>query len=224
MIMIVSNYDGALLNGKQTLIENIEAIKEFRKESNLFVIATERNFYSIKQEIELYKIPYDYLICNNGSVILDNNYNILNYKSINEETLKEILKYFEMYKMQKPILYDTQGKVHSKKNVVELSAFFHSTEEFRKFRQFLLDNYPDVCIYKTYNQIFIRSNCFKDYGIDYICSVLDNKPKEIYTVGNSKKDLEMLKRFKGYLIYNSYFRDSSLEKCISVKQLIKKVM
>lgn len=77
MKMVVSDYDGTLFNGKQSLIDNIEAIDSFRKNCNLFVIATERSFPSIKKEINFYNIPYDYLICNNGSVIFDNNNNVL---------------------------------------------------------------------------------------------------------------------------------------------------
>ena len=79
-------------------------------------------------------------------------------------------------------------------------------------------------MYKAYNQIFLRSKCYKDYGIEYIASILKEKPEAIYTIGNDKNDLEMLKKFKGYLIYNTYLHERSLAKCVSVKQLIKKIM
>lgn len=222
--MVVSDYDGTLLNGKQSLVDNIEAISNFRKNSNLFVIATERGFPSIKKEIDFYNIPYDYLICNNGSVIFDNSNNLLKVMTISPDFVKEILEYLDFIGINKPILYCSDGKTHSIKNVVEISVVVNSCDQMKIIKNYLNEKYQDIHMDKTYNQISIRCSCFKDTGVDYICSLLNDKVKEIYSIGNDKNDLEMLKRFKGYLMYNAYLRDAGLKKCTSVKQLIKKVM
>lgn len=222
--MIVSDYDGTLFNGKQSLFDNIETIEKFRSLNNLFVIATERNFSCIKKEIDFYKIPYDYLICDNGSVVIDSLKNTLAEEIIEENLVKSILKYLNDNIANKPILYDAFGKTYSTKKVVSISVTIDSCTRLKEIRNFLKESYDDIQIDKYHNQIFIRKKYFKDYGIDCIYSNLNQKPDMIYTIGNDKSDIEMLKRFKGYLIYNAYLRDASIKKCNSVKQLIKKIM
>ena len=224
MIMVVSDYDGTLFNGKQNLIDNIDSISKFRNMSNLFVIATERNFPSIKREIDFYNIPYDYLICNNGSVVFDNKNNLLNAEFIDEKIVKEILEYLFNNDLKDFVLCDVFGKTYSTKNVTMITFYVNSCSKLKEIRNFIYDCYLDIQVDKFYNQICIRKKCFKDFGIDCIYNSLKNKPEHIYTIGNDKTDTEMLKRFNGYLIFNAHLHDGSLRKCNSVKQLIKKVI
>ena len=55
MKLLVSDYDGTLKSDIKNLMVNIEAINEFRKKGNHFSIATGRDYYSIKKEIDKYK-------------------------------------------------------------------------------------------------------------------------------------------------------------------------
>ena len=72
MKLLVSDYDGTLKSSVKDLMLNIEAINKFREKGNLFVIITGRG-KSIREYIEEYNIPYDYLICENGAIIYDKN-------------------------------------------------------------------------------------------------------------------------------------------------------
>ena len=79
MKLLVSDYDGTFNEDKSLskINDNIDAVKRFMGNGNLFAFATGRSFYSIKGETSRYKIPYDYLICNNGSAIFDRDDNLI---------------------------------------------------------------------------------------------------------------------------------------------------
>lgn len=144
--------------------------------------------------------------------------------TIDSNLVKDILNYLKYIGTNNPILYDSNGKTYSIKSVVEIYTTVNSYDQIKALKNYLNEKYHDIHIDKTYNQIYIRRNCFKDTSVDYICSLLNDEIEEIYSIGNDKNDLEMLKKFKGYLIYNAYLKNSQLKKCNSVKQLIKKVM
>ena len=70
--LLVADYDNTFYTDEEQLYKNIEDIKKFQEEGNIFVISTSRSWKSIKKEIDEYKIPFDYLCCNTGGTIFDN--------------------------------------------------------------------------------------------------------------------------------------------------------
>ena len=75
--LLVSDYDKTLkvnYDFKNDLLMkiNVKAIKKFLSEGNVFMLNTGRAFDSIKDEIIKNNIPYSYLACNDGTLLLDN--------------------------------------------------------------------------------------------------------------------------------------------------------
>ena len=89
--LLVSDYDDTLYTSSKSLYFNILAIEKFRKNGNKFAIATGRNFISIDSLIRKYKIPYDYLICNDGSIIFDNKHNIISAHYLSNSEVNDAL-------------------------------------------------------------------------------------------------------------------------------------
>lgn len=71
MKLLATDYDGTLKFGDSVLESDIEAIKKWREQGNLFAIVTGRSKESITMEIEKYGIPVDLLVTNNGGMIFD---------------------------------------------------------------------------------------------------------------------------------------------------------
>ena len=80
MKLLVSDYDDTLYTSDYSIRLNVEAIKKFRKNGNLFAISTARDFTSIKEEIKKHNIPYDFLSCYNSNAIYDKDDNIIRVK------------------------------------------------------------------------------------------------------------------------------------------------
>ena len=81
MKLLASDYDDTFYVSEEGIKENIEKVKEFKKD-NIFLIATGRSYEEFMEKDNIYHIPYDYLILNHGTTIikegkviyLDNNY------------------------------------------------------------------------------------------------------------------------------------------------------
>ncbi len=85
MKILISDFDKTFYT--ENYDNNIKLINEFVNAGNKFVIATGRSYTSIKKEINKYNIPYNYLICNNGSVIFNEQDEIIYKYPISEEIL-----------------------------------------------------------------------------------------------------------------------------------------
>lgn len=71
MKLLASDYDGTLHYGGAIMEEDLDAIRKWKEDGNLFVLATGRSLQSIKEQIKKFDIPYDYLITNNGGMVFD---------------------------------------------------------------------------------------------------------------------------------------------------------
>lgn len=96
MKYLACDLDGTLLREDQTIsTENLEAIVGFKKAGNKFVISTGRNIKSIYDLFNDYpEIEYDYIIACNGSMVLNNNKEIILNKYIDNDIAEEIIKSF----------------------------------------------------------------------------------------------------------------------------------
>ena len=72
MKVLASDFDLTLyVNDLEIVKKNVEVIRRFMKQGNLFGIVTGRNYSGIKVLLNQYNIPYHYLICQDGAKIFD---------------------------------------------------------------------------------------------------------------------------------------------------------
>ena len=86
--LLVSDYDLTLkllygLNNDFLIKANVKAIKRIMEQGHIFMINTGRNYDSIKEEINANNIPYNYLSCNDGSLLLNHNDELICYYDLN---------------------------------------------------------------------------------------------------------------------------------------------
>lgn len=71
MKILASDYDGTLRKNGAVDPADLAAIAHFRAAGNLFGIVTGRAYDMIAAELRHYGVDYDFLICNNGSMVFD---------------------------------------------------------------------------------------------------------------------------------------------------------
>ena len=72
MKILASDFDLTLyVDDLEIVKKNVEAIRRFMKQGNLFGIVTGRNYSDIKVLLNQFNIPYHYLICQDGAKIFD---------------------------------------------------------------------------------------------------------------------------------------------------------
>ena len=210
MKLLVTDYDGTMYYEKQdlkTLRENIEALKQFKKQ-NMVVIATGRPFTSIKKEIDTYDIPYNYIISSNGACLFDQDDSPIYTQTIKQEIIQKTITYLQKLPyISKIKLIDIYGKISS---IFELKRIKQELE--------FLDNN------QFFNMCYFFNQTDKIDGIKRIQELHNIESKDIYTIGNDTNDLLMLKEYNGYRVPYSYPR-IILERLpkTSVKKLVHKI-
>ena len=226
MKLLVTDYDGTMYYEKQdlkALRENIEALKQFIKQ-NMVVIATGRPFTSIKKEIDIYDIPYNYIISSNGACLFDQNDSPIYTQTIKQEIIQKTVAYLQKLPyISKIKLIDIYGnETNNLENVIQIyvEIKISSIYELKRIKQELefLDNN------QFFNMCYFFNQTDKIDGIKRIQELHNIESKDIYTIGNDTNDLLMLKEYNGYRVPYSYPR-IILERLpkTSVKKLVHKI-
>ena len=204
MNLLVSDYDGTFKSNLKNLEINITKVNEFMEKGNKFAIATGREYESIKRETNYYNIKYDYLICNNGSIIFDNNDNVTYSNPLSDEDLDYIRSSLEketrFYNIK---LYNFYSETVNPKNILEVLAIFETSMSAKNFKKYLESVKNNIHCYRFDKYIFIGNYSTKATAINEIASIENIKLKKIYTVGNDVNDIEMIEEFNGYKMLNS---------------------
>ena len=226
MQILVSDYDGTLnpFYFKPIFEQNIEGIKDFRANGNLFIISTARKPEQITGEIKRFDIPYDYLICSNGNIILDSNLNAIYINNIADYEITPFLDIISfLYGVKTIEYYDYKGEATFQSPYkIEVE-----TDKFIKSRNFANFEYG-MKIEAFLRKISISHSSNKREGMITLLKKLSVKIKDsdIYSIGNSTSDIDMLKRFNGYKVpySNPYLLfDKSIPMIDSVYSLTKRI-
>lgn len=205
MKLLASDYDGTLKTNIKNLKININAIQKFRNEGNKFAIVTGRSYKSILNEIQTYEIEYDYLVCNNGLIIFNNKGDIICKSELNDKDFWYIYNDLGYNTNYKGIAtYNFYGSTDNLKDMLEICVNFKSSKEAKYYKQHLEKRKKNLLCYKDRKQLFIGNKLTKADAIKYIQKLEDIESCDIYTIGDNKNDIEMLKEFNGYRMLFSY--------------------
>ena len=230
MKILISDYDGTInrfsdnvyLSDLISLKRDVLAIKRFINKGNLFVISTGRSFVSMYNEINKFKLKYNYLTVNNGLVTFDYKNNIVDATYLNKEFIRLINDLDGI--ISKIQLLNEYG-INSKNNIVrikfivnDIKLFYNEIEKHLK--------YYNLCMYSNLRDFTIQSNTDKTDGINKLVEKIDMPGEtKIITVGNSINDADMIKSFDGYYMFDesefiNYF-DKKVVK--NIRELVKKL-
>lgn len=231
--ILVSDYDGTFFLNEIGIKENVNKVNQFRKETNLFVIATGNNWKRFKEVIHQYNIKCDYLILDQGSCIFDNQYNLLKAYyldfAIFEKILQNIKQINKKCKICNP--YNVVETIEEK-NITKIAVDFINLQDGIDFANKINKEYGEYV--NAYTMSFteiniveiISSETDKNEAIKYIMDKEKISKENVYTVGDGYNDISMIQNFNGYCMKNSV--DKLLEKCQnrvnSVADLIEIVM
>lgn len=213
MKLFVTDYDNTLFIDEINLKINKRKLKELHKLGFIIVISTGRSFESIKKQVLKYNIYYDYLHCCDGGIIYDNKDNLIKFNAMDHHIINEILnlkdktKYEEIqlsYPLKYENIYHKSDKIAGI-NIVVKEEFLHNDfiNEFNKLK----DKYSNYGFYiYNHNEYYYfcikKSNITKASGISFMQKLLKIKKEDIYVIGDSLNDLEMIKKFNGSSIIN----------------------
>lgn len=94
MKILASDLDGTLVRKNVISEDDLNAIKALKIKGHKFIVATGRSFDGVATLTNQFKLPYDYLVLCNGSLVMDKNHKIVYRKSISNQLAMNILNDF----------------------------------------------------------------------------------------------------------------------------------
>lgn len=220
MKLLATDYDGTLHYGEGIMQDDLDAIRQWKEDGNLFVIVTGRSMQSIDEQIKKFGLPCDYVISNNGGMVFD---------AAGKEMMANYLDYvtavdtiYAMKEMDNVASYVVNDGFYRHKIVVDPGVTDHryphlqpdlSEEEvldMGKYAQLVVSMSSADAAYEMAEQInhffgamvtAYANNCVVDVvpkgvskstGLDFVIEFARVDDQDVYAIGDSYNDIPML--------------------------------
>lgn len=209
--IVFSDYDGTIYITEENMSKNIKSIEEYRNLGGRFVIVTGRSKASVSNVIKQYNIPYDYIISNNGAVILNNDMIKIYEQAISANISSKIIEYLKTKENLEIFFYDNEDKVeYHNQELLKLrirtldyklaqniedeinSIFKNDVKAHSAFPGRYYDNHDFVII------DIVSKNAGKENAIKRLLDTLNIKKEQAVTIGDGRNDIGMIKEYEGY--------------------------
>ena len=207
--ILISDYDGTFYQNDIDIKKNIDEVTEFRTLDNLFVLATGRSYVDLKQKIDKYEIPYDYLILNHGALLLSKDLEILKVFTLDKHLVDSILEYANNKDIYDVILISAFDKnVKDTSNIVKIMLKLYSYDKALEVKNYIDKSYTNIRSYfisedNHYLVEIVSSEASKSLMIDKILDKEKIVKKNVYTIGDGINDIDMIRDYNGYRVRNS---------------------
>lgn len=232
-IMIISDFDQTIYQNKNISADNIKMINEFRKQGNLFVIATGRCLSDIMYFREKYGLNFDYVICNQGAVVADNQGNILVSKTIAENDVMTIYNYLTEIGLEQILAFDeyNRGVPLKGTNITKIKVEIKLNSNILAVKKNIEANCPNTHVYLFKDEDHITKEFdIVSNGVSKLnaIKILNEKLNmgRIITIGDNLNDLEMIKKYEGYCVEKAIedVKKESLKIYKDIATLIKEIL
>ncbi len=197
MKVLASDFDLTLyVKDIDVVKKNIEAISRFMKRGNIFCIITGRNYSNIKVLLNEYKIPYHYLVCQDGAKIFDFNDFCFFTEYLSSDKIKYVVSIIEKYDFSY-YLDDGYNKTDNINDCVKVVVLVNDRFEDAKRMIKEFDNKKVYAYLSTKHVNIIDSSVNKKSALEKVLVHADCYKDDLYVIGDSVNDLEMLTAYQG---------------------------
>ncbi len=230
MKLLVTDYDGTLYQYFKIRPEDLEAIKRFRKQGNLFGIASGRHLESLRKEINLHNIEVDFLIGNNGAIITDHQNRLIYLNQLPTDLSIELLTYMRKnffddfyfvginngYDFAKDIYQSGAsyqdgyvGVLDDILSTKQITALFGELKDPSQAERVIKKIHKDYghLVESVSNAEFIdiaNHGNNKANAVKIVAQYYQIDREDILVVGDGFNDILMIKTFNGYVIKPGY--------------------
>lgn len=223
MRILATDFDGTLFRDGTVTEKDRDAIMRFRRVGNRFGIVTGRHLPSILEEIDRWQVPFDFIICCTGGVLLDRHCRVFSehlapraaVQPLYAETLRFDGMYFCISKGLERIWFDTgHPPVYENIKVLppeklpildgfhEMGTRFADEETARRYVETLNTKYPDLMTAHQ-NGVYIdvcAPHTSKVRGLYEILEHFGVPQDALFVAGDNLNDLEMLREFHSFAV------------------------
>lgn len=227
--ILVSDFDGTIkTSSKYINYLNFKALRKFKENGNKLVIASARDFNSLKSNLVNNSLYYDALICNDGGSIFSKDNELLYGLFFENQELENIIYFFKKQgnKYIKRIdLYNKFGFTYTQNNIIEVALLLKSFKNVERLLKFSTDYFNNIQINKVGQFAYIRKKSNKSSALKKLSEIYGLDKNDIVAIGDGINDYEMIRDYKGYNVLYSHpiLYKVSNGTVISTSQLVKKL-
>lgn len=207
MKLFVTDYDETLYVDDNQIKNTMKKIKKLKENGFMIVIATGRSYPSIHNQVSIHNVYYDYLICADGSIIYDKDNNVLETYPLNKKIVEPYVKFYQNIDYEEIQFSYPEGysNIYKDGNLIGINICI-ATDKFTDelVNKFLLmsKDFPEYNFlnYKHPNHSYLcvkPKGISKSSGINYLKELLNVNYEDIYVIGDSSNDYEMIRDFNG---------------------------
>lgn len=199
MNLLVSDYDQTVSTDDLSIRFNIKKINKFRKEGNLFMLSTGREYLSIKNEVKKWNIKYDYLSCADGTTMYDRDDKLIFISKMDKDDVK-VSEFLKKQYGQKINIYDI---ISDNSNIPEEKVIqifdINFIQISRDITKFLDENLINSTYSTNLNCIYLKhKEASKALTIRYLENEISIEKRNIFTIGDHNNDYEMIRDYNGF--------------------------
>lgn len=202
MKILGSDFDYTLYfrDNEELTKKNIEAIKNFIAQGNIFCIVTGRTYMEIKEDLVKWDIPYTYMVCGDGALIFDSNDFCLKTIKLDREIVEKAMKILQDNGYN-PYMEDGYNITNNPDDCIKISSEYATTKEDGiKLIEQMAKELP-VYTYASRKHININNPLNdKKQAVLRLAEVANLNPNDFYVIGDDVNDYEMLEAFEAAIV------------------------
>ena len=201
MKILASDFDNTLFFSKDSekTQKNIEAIKNFMSQGNIFCLITGRTYMEIKPELNRIELPYTYLICGDGAMTLDSTDYCLQTVGLEKQLVEKVVNYLKK-EGYAPYLEDGYNITDNFNDCIKVVAEYTDKEQANKVVK-IINETMNVYAYASRKHINVNNkNNDKKQALQRLAELENLSLKDFYVIGDDINDLEMLTAYNGAII------------------------
>jgi len=213
MKILASDFDETIYiaDNPEKTKKNIEYIKKFITNGNIFCIITGRNYTDLKLLLIENNIPYSYLICEDGAKIFNGMDYCLDTVLLNPNDIEQVIPILEENACDY-YLDDGYNMTKNYNDCVKIVVNCQDEEEKRKMTNILKEK-SNVHVYASRVHVnIIDKTVNKKNALKKLFNLEKLDIDLLHVIGDNDNDYEMLKAFNGAVMKKHHKQLDELQK------------
>ncbi len=202
MKILCSDFDNTLYFKDDILktAKNIESVRNFIAQGNIFCIITGRSYMEIKPDLTRINVPYTYLVCADGAMILDSTDYCLLKINLEKEKVERAYNILKENGYE-PYLEDGYNITNNPNDCIKVASLYATDKEAAIKISKQISEELNVYAYASRKHININNiKNDKEQALLRLAEVANLNPKDFYVIGDDVNDYEMLESFKAAIV------------------------
>lgn len=222
--IFASDYDGTLYLNETVSRTDLQAINDLRSQGHLFGLCSGRHLDSLLEEVDRFNIPFDFLVGNNGSAIMNQSKEILKIHTMDLENVLALREFFREQLRDDVYFLAVNNGFNFGKEIYQTGSTFMK-DHTNTFDEFLKGNvsimfseaidpnktheivhkleaqFPHLHIFNNQPYIDITQEyVVKTNGLNHVADYFKVPTSLIAVIGDSFNDIHMIQAFDGYVM------------------------